>query len=89
MYITYSPDNERVYVGDRGNNRLVIYDPTDYSSSVGEVAVDAEIFHMWGDRNHNQLCSDIHLRRLITRSVAFHLRSGPTGHRVLDTTASA
>ena len=55
MYITYSPSNEMVYVGDRANNRLVIYSPTDYTTSVGQVSVGAGIFHMWGDRYHNQL----------------------------------
>jgi len=55
MYIVYSPDNELVYVGDRGNNRLVVYNANDYATSIGEVPVGAGIFHMWGDANHNQL----------------------------------
>lgn len=55
MYIVYSPDNELVYVGDRGNNRLVVYNANNYANSIGEVPVGAGIFHMWGDPNHNQL----------------------------------
>jgi len=55
MYIVFSPENELIYIGDRANNRLVIYNTSNYENPVGFVDVGAGIFHMWGEPAHNQL----------------------------------
>lgn len=55
MYITHSPINDRVYIGDRANNRLVVYDANDYNTHLGFVDVGAGIFHQWGNTVQNQL----------------------------------
>ena len=55
MYITHSPVNDLVYIGDRANQRLVVYDAGDYGIHRGFVPVGAGIFHQWGDPRHNQL----------------------------------
>jgi DNA-binding beta-propeller fold protein YncE len=55
MYLVYSPANNLVYVGDRGNNRLIVYKAKEYSEPIGFVPVGAGVFHIWGERAHNQL----------------------------------
>ena len=55
MYIVFSPENNVIYIGDRANKRLVIYDTSDYENPAGFVDVGAGIFHMWGEPAHNQL----------------------------------
>ncbi len=52
MYVTASTSGDRVFVGDRGNDRVVVFDSSDWSV-VGTVPAGAGVFHMWtgpGDR---------------------------------------
>ncbi len=48
MYVVWSAAKDLVYVGDRGNDRVVAFNPGDFSVA-GEVAVGAGVFHMWAD----------------------------------------
>ncbi len=52
MYVVYS--RGRVFVGDRGNDRVVVYNPWTWSV-VGEVPTGDGVFHMWADPNGRQL----------------------------------
>ena len=54
MYVVYSPMKNRVFVGDRANNRVVVFKARDFSV---ETTVDAGagVFHMWGERRSRQL----------------------------------
>jgi YVTN family beta-propeller protein len=54
MYPAFSPASQRLYVGDRGNNRVVMFDAHDYSV-LGAIPVGAGVFHMWADASHEQL----------------------------------
>ena len=52
MYVVYSPFRHRVFVGDRANNRVVVFRARDFSIETG-VPAGAGVFHMWsGIRNH-------------------------------------
>jgi YVTN family beta-propeller protein len=48
MYITHAPTHQRLYVGDRRNDVVVVLDDTDFSV-VGLVPVGDGLFHMWND----------------------------------------
>jgi YVTN family beta-propeller protein len=54
MYVVYTPAKRRVFVGDRANNRVVVFDGRDFSV---EATVDtgAGVFHMWADPQSRQL----------------------------------
>ena len=54
MYVVYSSVAKRVFVGDRGNDQVVVFNPDDYSV---EATVDAGagVFHMWIDPQNKQL----------------------------------
>jgi DNA-binding beta-propeller fold protein YncE len=54
MYVAYSPIKKRVFVGDRANNRVVVFDANDFSV---ETTVDAGagVFHMWAEVRSKQL----------------------------------
>src|SRR5262249_13020783 len=54
MYIVYSPANGLVYVGDRGNNRVVAFDGITFNP-VGSIPAGAGVFHQWGNVPQNQL----------------------------------
>jgi YVTN family beta-propeller protein len=54
MYIAHSPINNRVFVDDRRNNRVVVFDASNYSV-VGTISVGNGAFHIWGDPQQNQL----------------------------------
>ena len=54
MYPAFIPGSQRLYVGDRGNNRVVMFDAPDYSV-LGEIPVGAGVFHMWAEKSHGQL----------------------------------
>lgn len=54
MYVTHSPRANYVFVGDRGNNRVVVFDDEDYSV-VGTIPTGNGVFHMWSDPLDSQL----------------------------------
>lgn len=54
MYVVYSAAKHRVFVGDRANDRVVVYDGRDFSL-VGSVETGAGVFHMWADGRNRQL----------------------------------
>ncbi len=54
MYVTYVKSAKWVFVGDRANNRLVVFDSTDFSV-VGTVSTGAGVFHQWADPKGRQL----------------------------------
>jgi DNA-binding beta-propeller fold protein YncE len=54
MYVTYVKDGNHVFVGDRANDRVVVFDADDYSV-VGTIAAGAGVFHQWADPRGRQL----------------------------------
>jgi len=54
MYVVHSPKAKRVFVGDRANNRVVVFDDR-YFDVEGSVPAGNGIFHMWTDPGDNQL----------------------------------
>lgn len=54
MYVVYSRVMNRVFVGDRANNRVVVFNADSFDV---EAAVDAGsgVFHMWADPSGRQL----------------------------------
>lgn len=54
MYVIPQPFSNRVFVGDRANNRLVVLNDRDYSLET-TVDVGQGVFHMWSDYYGNQL----------------------------------
>jgi hypothetical protein len=45
MYVVYSPFRHRVFVGDRANDRVVVFRARDFSVETS-VAVGAGVFHI-------------------------------------------
>jgi DNA-binding beta-propeller fold protein YncE len=54
MYVVYSAAKHRVFVGDRANDRVVVFDAGDFSVE-GEVEAGSGVFHMWADGRNKQL----------------------------------
>ncbi|MEQ9095921.1 MAG: hypothetical protein RIE32_06620 [Phycisphaerales bacterium] len=54
MYVFYSQRTDRVFVGDRGNDRVVAFDATT-REIVGEASAGEGVFHMWGSPATAQL----------------------------------
>jgi DNA-binding beta-propeller fold protein YncE len=54
MYVVYSPIKKRVFVGDRANNRIVVFDADDFSVET-TVPAGAGVFHMWASVKAKQL----------------------------------
>jgi len=54
MYVVHSPRGERVFVGDRANNRVVVFDDDDFEYETSVPAGNG-VFHMWADANDGQL----------------------------------
>jgi DNA-binding beta-propeller fold protein YncE len=54
MYVVYTPAKNRVWVGDRANDRVVVFDANDFSVEA-TVSVGAGVFHMWADPQNEQL----------------------------------
>jgi YVTN family beta-propeller protein len=54
MYVVYVPANDRIYVGDRAQNKVHVIDP---ASRQVESSIDVGngVFHMWADGNGDQL----------------------------------
>jgi YVTN family beta-propeller protein len=54
MYVFYSPIQNRVFVGDRANDRVVVFDAQTFRVD-GTAAAGAGVFHMWGSRATGEL----------------------------------
>jgi DNA-binding beta-propeller fold protein YncE len=54
MYVYYSPNHRRVFVGDRANNRVVAFDAKTFRVEC-TVPAGNGVFHMWGSRATGQL----------------------------------
>jgi DNA-binding beta-propeller fold protein YncE len=54
MYVVYTRTGDQVFVGDRANDRVVVFDADDFSV-VGTVAAGRGVFHMWADERGRQL----------------------------------
>ena len=54
MYVVFIPGTHRVFVGDRANDRVVVFRSDDYSVE-GTVPTGAGVFHMWADLRGRQL----------------------------------
>ena len=54
MYVGYSATYRRVFVGDRGNNRVVVFRADDYSVE-DTIPAGAGIFHMWPEDARDQM----------------------------------
>jgi DNA-binding beta-propeller fold protein YncE len=54
MYVGYSATYQRVFVGDRANNRIVVFSAVDFSVE-DTVPAGAGVFHMWPSDARDQL----------------------------------
>ncbi len=54
MYVVYTHVTHRVFVGDRSNNQVVVYDADDFSVE-DTVPTGNGVFHMWADPQNSQL----------------------------------
>jgi DNA-binding beta-propeller fold protein YncE len=54
MYVVYSPAGQRVFVGDRANDRVAVFDARSFEVE-GTVPAGAGVFHMWADPKGGQL----------------------------------
>ncbi len=54
MYVVYVKRGDRVFVGDRANDRVVVFKASDFSVETS-IPVGQGVFHMWADRIGKQL----------------------------------
>ena len=54
MYVFYAPVQQRVFVGDRANNRVVAFNAQTFEVD-GIAPAGAGVFHMWGSRATGEL----------------------------------
>jgi DNA-binding beta-propeller fold protein YncE len=54
MYVVYAPSQQRVFVGDRANDRVVAFDARTFEVD-GIAPAGAGVFHMWGSRATGEL----------------------------------
>ena len=54
MYVAYSSTYNRVFVGDRANSRVVVFDADTFAVET-TVGTDAGVFHMWASDGNDQL----------------------------------
>ncbi len=54
MYVFVDPVRDHVFVGDRANDRVIVYDAFDFQF-VTEIDAGDGIFHMWGKPENGQL----------------------------------
>jgi len=54
MYVFYSPGQQRVFVGDRANDRVVAFDARSFAVD-GIAPAGSGVFHMWGSRATGEL----------------------------------
>lgn len=65
MYVAYAATYARVFVGDRRNNRVVVFSANDYSVET-TVPAGAGVFHMWAADNDDQLWVNNDIDKTIT-----------------------
>ena len=65
MYVFYTPTRDRVFVGDRRNNRVVVFDAEDYTVEA-TVPAGAGMWHMWGSQQNKQLWVNNDIDKTIT-----------------------
>ena len=54
MYVVYVAAKNQVFVGDRANDRVVVFNANDFSVEA-TVGTGAGVFHMWADPQNKQL----------------------------------
>jgi YVTN family beta-propeller protein len=54
MYVVYTRPGNRVFVGDRANDRVVVFNAANFSV-IGTVSTGSGVFHMWADPQGKQL----------------------------------
>lgn len=54
MYVVYVKEGKKLFVGDRANSQVSVFDAKDYNL-LGTVPAGAGVFHMWADPNGKQL----------------------------------
>ena len=54
MYVVYSKFGHRVFVGDRANDQVVVFDAADFSV-IDTIPTGSGVFHMWADARGRQL----------------------------------
>lgn len=54
MYAVYVPAKDKLYVGDRANNKVLVIDPATKTVE-SSITVGEGVFHMWADGQGNQL----------------------------------
>jgi YVTN family beta-propeller protein len=54
MYVVFINQTRQVFVGDRANNRVVVFNSRSFNVE-GTVDVGAGVFHMWSDQRSKQL----------------------------------
>ena len=54
MYCVFAPRSRRLFVGDRGNDRVVGFDAETFAV-LGEAATGAGVFHMWMTTDESQM----------------------------------
>ncbi len=54
MYVVNTPASNRVWVGDRANNRVVVFDGNSFAAETS-VPAGVGVFHMWADQAGRQL----------------------------------
>lgn len=54
MYVVFVRRGQRVFVGDRANNQVVVFRASDYSVET-TISVGMGVFHMWADPQGRQL----------------------------------
>jgi YVTN family beta-propeller protein len=54
MYVNYVKRSNQLFVGDRANDRVVVFDAVDYSVT-GTIAAGSGVFHQWADPRGQQL----------------------------------
>lgn len=54
MYVVYDKRRNRVFVGDRANNQVVVFNSSNYNVETS-IPVGQGVFHMWADRLGKQL----------------------------------
>ncbi|MBD3334487.1 MAG: beta-propeller fold lactonase family protein [Candidatus Eisenbacteria bacterium] len=54
MYVVYTHQGDRVFVGDRANDRVAVFNARTYDVE-GTIPAGDGVFHMWADRRGRQL----------------------------------
>lgn len=65
MYVTHSPAHRRVFVGDRRNSRVVVFDAKDFSVEA-TIPAGNGVFHMWDDDTSRHLWVNNDIDKTVT-----------------------